>query len=99
MIEILNSGTKEPVTIGNDVWIGTCSIFMRGVNVGTGAVIGAGAIVTKDVPDYAVVVGIPAKVIKYRFDKEQQYQIKQSRWFDLNKKSAMQTIKKLENDR
>lgn len=90
--------TKEPVTIGHDVWIGTYAIIMRGVNVGTGAVIGAGAIVTKNVPDYAVVVGVPAKVIKYRFNEEQQEQTKQSRWFDLDKESAMQTIQKLAND-
>lgn len=54
------------VTIGNDVWIGMRSIIMPGVNIGNGAVIGAGAVVTKDVPDYAIVGGVPAKVIKYR---------------------------------
>ena len=54
------------VTIGNDVWIGMRSIIMPGVKIGNGAVIGAGAIVTKDVPDYAIVGGVPAKVIKYR---------------------------------
>ena len=54
------------VTIGNDVWIGMRSIIMPGVKIGNGAVIGAGAIVTKDVPDYAIVGGVPAKIIKYR---------------------------------
>lgn len=54
------------VTIGNDVWIGMRSIIMPGVTIGNGAVIGAGAVVTKDVPDYAIVGGVPAKVIKYR---------------------------------
>lgn len=54
------------VTIGNDVWIGMRSIIMPGVKIGNGAVIGAGAVVTKDVPDYAIVGGIPAKVIRYR---------------------------------
>lgn len=54
------------VTIGNDVWIGMRSIIMPGVRIGNGAVIGAGAVVTKDVPDYAIVGGVPAKVIKYR---------------------------------
>jgi len=54
------------VTIGNDVWIGMRSVIMPGVNIGNGAVVGAGAVVTKDVPDYAIVGGVPARVIKYR---------------------------------
>lgn len=56
----------KKVCIGNDVWIGMRSIIMPGVKIGDGAVIGAGAIVTKDVPAFAVVGGVPAKVIKYR---------------------------------
>lgn len=54
------------VIIGNDVWIGMRSIIMPGVKIGNGAIIGAGAVVTKDVPDYAIVGGVPAKVIRYR---------------------------------
>lgn len=54
------------VIIGDDVWIGMRSIIMPGVKIGNGAVIGAGAVVTKDVPDYAIVGGVPAKIIKYR---------------------------------
>lgn len=53
-------------TIGNDVWIGANAIIVAGVNVGNHAIIAAGAIVTKDVPDFAVVGGCPAKVLKYR---------------------------------
>lgn len=56
----------EPVKIGNDVWIGRRVIIMPGVTIGNGAIIGAGAVVTKDVPDYAIVGGVPAKVIKMR---------------------------------
>lgn len=59
------SVVKE-VTIGNDVWIGMRSIIMPGVKIGNGVVIGAGAVVTKDVPDYAIVGGVPAKIIRYR---------------------------------
>lgn len=56
----------KKVTIGSDVWIGNRVIILPGVNIGKGSIIGAGAVVTKDVPDYAVVAGVPAKVIKYR---------------------------------
>ena len=56
----------EPVIIGDDVWIGTRAIILPGKKIGKGAIIGAGAIVTKDVPDYAIVAGNPAKVLKFR---------------------------------
>lgn len=52
--------------IGNDVWIGTRAIIMPGVRIGNGVIIGAGAVVTKDIPDYAIVGGIPARILKYR---------------------------------
>jgi len=54
--------------IGNDVWIGLGAIILSGVTIGDGAVVGAGAVVSRDVPPYAVVVGSPARIIKYRFD-------------------------------
>ncbi len=60
-------GTKGDVVIGNDVWIGYQAMILSGVTIGDGAVIGARAVVTKDVPPYAIVVGSPARVIRYRF--------------------------------
>ncbi len=60
-------GTEpEPVTIGNDVWIGRRAMIMPGVTIGDGCVIGAGAVVTKDIPPYCVAGGVPAKIIKKR---------------------------------
>jgi acetyltransferase-like isoleucine patch superfamily enzyme len=59
-------------TIGADVLIGHGAILLRGITIGNGAVVGAGAIVTKDVPPYAIVVGTPARVLRYRFDEREQ---------------------------
>lgn len=66
----LQTAPKEKVTICDDVWIGANAVILPGVTVGKGSVVGAGAIVTKDVPEYAIVGGNPAKVIKYRNGKE-----------------------------
>jgi len=74
--------SNKMVTIGNDVWIGAYSVIMPGVNIGNGAVIGAGAIVTRDVPDYAIVVGAPARVIRYRFSQEQIEVLNRTNWWD-----------------
>ena len=57
---------ERPVIIGNDVWIGERVIILPGVHVGDGAILAAGAVVTKDVPPYAIVAGVPAKMIKMR---------------------------------
>lgn len=60
-------GTKGDIVVDDDVWIGFRSIILSGVHIGQGAIVAAGAVVTKDVPPYAIVGGIPAKIIKYRF--------------------------------
>jgi len=71
------------VVIGADVWIGTRAIILGGVKIGNGAVIAAGAIVTKDVPDFAIVGGAPAKIIRFRFEKELANRILNSNWWNL----------------
>lgn len=66
----LEAGSKGSIIVRDDVWIGTNAIILSGVTIGQGAIIGAGAVVTKDVPPYAIVGGNPAKVIKYRFEPD-----------------------------
>ncbi|MCO7630553.1 CatB-related O-acetyltransferase [Pseudomonas guariconensis] len=75
---------KPPVVIGHDVWIGTNTIITRGVNVGTGAIVASGAVVTKDVPPYAIVGGVPAKIIGYRFEEGIIEQLLNLKWWVLN---------------
>lgn len=64
------AGSKGDIIVDDDVWIGERAIILSGVHIGQGAVIAAGAVVTKDVPLYAIVGGFPAKVIKYRFNND-----------------------------
>lgn len=71
-----------PITVGNDVLIGTRAIIMPGVTIGDGATIGAGSVVTKDVAPYAVVGGSPATVRNYRFDDDLVRKLLDLRWWD-----------------
>lgn len=84
---------KDEVIIGNDVWIGMYAIVNRGVKIGDGAVIASGAVVTKDVPPYAIVGGNPAKVIKYRFDPEIIDKLLKIRWWDWDNDLIKKRIK------
>lgn len=68
--------------IGNDVYIGANVFILDGVHISDGAVVGAGAVVTKDIPPYAIAVGVPAVVIKYRFDEQIVEKLIASKWWD-----------------
>ena len=91
-----NELTKKKCTIGHDVWIGANVCVLRGVKINSGAVVGAGSVVTKDVPPFAVVVGSPARVIKYRFSQEKIKHILQEKWWNCNKKDAYNMILDIE---
>lgn len=73
---------QKQTTIGNDVFIGANVTIIDGVTIGDGAVIGAGAVVVKDIPPYAVAGGVPAKVIKYRFDQVIINKLLKLKWWD-----------------
>lgn len=73
---------QKACCIGNDVWIGNAAIVLRGVTVGDGAVIAAGAVVTKDIPPYAIVAGCPAKIIKYRFEDKKIQELLELKWWN-----------------
>lgn len=76
--------SKGEIIIGNDVWIGIGAVILSGVNIGHGAVIGAGSVVTSDIPPYAIAGGIPAKIIKYRFSGDLIAKLLDLKWWDFN---------------
>jgi tetrahydrodipicolinate N-succinyltransferase len=71
-----------PVDVGHDVWIGARAIVLDGVKVGDGAVIAAGAVVTKDVPPYAIVGGVPARVLRFRMTASQSEVMRELAWWN-----------------
>ena len=77
-----NLHSNQKIIIGNDVWIGRDVTLLPGIKIGNGTVIGAGAVVSKDIPDYAIAVGVPARVIKYRFSKENIQRLNELNWWD-----------------
>jgi len=83
-IGISGRNHKGNVKIGNDVWIGTGAIIMPGVTIGDGAVIGAYCVVAKDIPPYAVVVGNPCQIKKYRFSQEKINELLELKWWNEN---------------
>ena len=83
---------KGDTVIGNDVWIGYEAVILSGVTIGDGAVIGARAVVTGDVPPYTIVGGVPAKPIRRRFDDETAARLRALRWWDWDEERIRRAI-------
>lgn len=83
---------KGDIIIGNDVWIGYEAVIMAGVTIGDGAIIGTRAVVTKDVPPYTIVGGVPAKPIRKRFDDATVERLIKLRWWDWEYEKIAQSI-------
>lgn len=89
---------KGNTTIGNDVWLGYRAAILPGVNIGDGAIIGAYAVVTKDVPPYAIVAGNPAKVIRMRFKEDDIKRLLQIQWWNWPMEKITRHVQLLTNN-
>jgi acetyltransferase-like isoleucine patch superfamily enzyme len=87
----------EKITIGNDVWVGANVIVLDGVNISDGSIVAAGSVVTKDVPPYSIVAGIPARVIKYRFEQDEIAKLLDMKWWDMDLEILRKNYKKFHN--
>lgn len=84
---------EEPQTIiGNDVWIGNGALVMDGVKIGDGAIIAARAVVTKDVPPYSIVGGVPSRILKYRFNFDVICELEKWQWWNLEESDILQIL-------
>lgn len=92
----LKAPLPEEVVIGNDVWIGEGVFVKAGIRIGDGVVVGAHSIVTKDIPDYSIVAGSPAKLIRMRFSNEKIRLLKESKWWEWSDRKLKENWGKLE---
>lgn len=87
---------KGDIVIGNDVWIGYEAVIMSGVTIGDGAIIGTRAVVTKDVPTYTIVGGVPAKPIRKKFDEDTIAELLKLRWWDWEEEKIKNNIEAIQ---
>lgn len=84
---------RKPIIIGNDVFIGANVTILDGVTIGNGAVIGAGAVVSKDIPPYAIAVGVPIKIKSYRFSDETIEKLLKLEWWNFKEENLAEVEK------
>ena len=95
----IERGMPEVRTVvGNDVWIGCNVVILPGVTVGDGAIIAAGAVVTRDVPAYAVIAGVPGRMIRYRWDEETVEAVKALEWWNWDDETIRKHLSLFERD-
>lgn len=94
----INYHEAVKTVIGNDVWIGTNAIILPGISIGDGAVIGAGSVVTHDVEAYSIVGGVPARLIKYRFEKDIRERLSDLKWWNWSEEKLKSFIKVFSED-
>lgn len=92
-----NGEASYNVVVGNDVWIGSHVLILGGITIGDGAVIAAGAVVTKDVEPYSIVGGVPAKIIKYRFNKDEIEVLLLKKWWNRSFEDIMKNYDQINN--
>lgn len=85
-------GDNKEVVIGNDVWIGAYVVVLPGVRIGDGAIVGAGAVVTKDVADYEIVGGVPARHLSWRFSQEDIRLLKKIKWWNWDMETIFENL-------
>lgn len=90
---------KGDIIIGNDVWIGYEAVIMAGVTIGDSAIIGTRAVVTKDVPPYTIVGGVPAKTIRKRFNNETLDELLKIKWWDWSEERIARNIQAIQSGR
>ena len=88
---------KGDIVIGNDVWIGYEAVILSGVTIGDGAIIGTRALVTKDIPPYTIVGGIPAKPIRKRFTEKEISILLDKKWWDWPKEKIARNIDRIQS--
>lgn len=95
--EYTRTGTRGSIVVGNDVWIGERAMIMDGVTIGDGAIIGAGAVVGSNVPDYAVMIGNPARVKRIRFSWDIVEKLRKIKWWEWSDEVIKERLGDMQN--
>ena len=93
-----HSLNKNQAKVGNDVWLGANVVVLQGISIENGVIVGANAVVTKNLPPYSIAVGVPARVIGYRFKQEKINKIQKSNWYNHDLSEAKEIIKNIIGD-